>query len=244
MATEIVGGAALAPPTAIGGGRLARLRQLAPFLPAAVILVGLFFVPLALMLVYSFFSTNENLDMLPIWTLENYENFFKNPTYVRTLLKTMLIGAAVTVVSLMVAFVVAYFLARYVSRRWARIALLIIIVPFWTSYLLRVYSWQAILGEKGALNQVLVGRASCASRRCCSSTTTSARSSCSSTCTSRSPRWSCTPPWSGSTSRSSRRPRISAPARSRRSATCSCPRSDPASSRPASSSSSRSWVSS
>ncbi len=58
---------------------------------------------------------------------------------------------------LAVAFVVAYFLARYVSRRWARIALLVIIVPFWTSYLLRVYSWQAILGEHGALNQVLVG---------------------------------------------------------------------------------------
>ena len=157
MATEIVGGAALAPPTAIGGGRIARLRELAPFLPATVILVGLFFVPLALMLVYSFFSTDENLDVLPIWTLENYQNFFENPTYVRTLLKTMIIGAGVTVVSLVVAFVVAYFLARYVSRRWARIALLIIIVPFWTSYLLRVYSWQAILGERGALNQVLVG---------------------------------------------------------------------------------------
>ena len=53
-------------------------------------------------------------------------------------------------------FAVAYFLARYVSRRWARLALLVIIVPFWTSYLLRVYSWQAILGEKGALNQVLM----------------------------------------------------------------------------------------
>ena len=67
------------------------------------------------------------------------------------------IGAGVTVVSLVVAFVVAYFLSRYVSRRWARIALLVIIVPFWTSYLLRVYSWQAILGERGALNQVLIG---------------------------------------------------------------------------------------
>jgi len=157
MTTEIVGGAALAPPTAIGGRRSARLRQLAPFLPAMVIIVGLFVVPLALMFVFSFWSTNENLDVVPVWTLENYQNFFTNPTYVRTLFKTMVIGAGVTVVCLVVAFVVAYFLSRYVSRRWARIALLIIIVPFWTSYLLRVYSWQAILGEHGALNQVLVG---------------------------------------------------------------------------------------
>jgi spermidine/putrescine transport system permease protein len=156
MATEIVGGAAVAPPTAIGESAGGRLRPLAPFLPAAVILVGLFFVPLALMFVFSLWSTNENLDVIPVWSLENYENFFKNPTYVRTLFKTMVIGAAVTVACLVVAFVVAYFLARYVSRRWARIALLVIIVPFWTSYLLRVYSWQAILGEHGALNQVLV----------------------------------------------------------------------------------------
>jgi ABC-type spermidine/putrescine transport system permease subunit I len=157
MATEIVGGAAVAPPMAIGSRRAARLRQLAPFLPATVILVGLFFVPLALMFAFSFWSTNENLDVVPVWSLENYENFFKNPTYVRTLFKTMVIGAGVTVICLVIAFVVAYFLARYVSRRWARIALLVIIVPFWTSYLLRVYSWQAILGEHGALNQVLVG---------------------------------------------------------------------------------------
>jgi spermidine/putrescine transport system permease protein len=157
MATDIVGGAALAPPTTIAGGRSARLRQLAPFLPAMVIIVGLFLIPLALMLAFSFWSTNENLDIVPVWSLENYENFFKNPTYVRTLLKTMVIGAGVTVVCLVIAFVIAYFLARYVSRRWARVALLVIIVPFWSSYLLRVYSWQAILGEHGALNQVLVG---------------------------------------------------------------------------------------
>ena len=156
MTTEIVGGAGLAPPAVIGGRRGARLRQLAPFLPAAVIIVGLFLVPLALMFAFSFWSTDENLDVIPVWTLENYQNFFTNPTYVRTLFKTMVIGALVTVVCLAVAFAVAYFLSRYVSRRWARIALLVIIVPFWTSYLLRVYSWQAILGEHGALNQVLV----------------------------------------------------------------------------------------
>lgn len=156
MATEIVGGATLAPPTATGGRRGARLRELAPFLPAAVIIVGLFLVPLALMFAFSFWSTDENLDIIAVWSLENYQNFFTNPTYVRTLLKTMVIGAAVTLVCLAVAFAVAYFLSRYVSRPWARIALLVIIVPFWTSYLLRVYSWQAILGEHGALNEVLV----------------------------------------------------------------------------------------
>jgi spermidine/putrescine transport system permease protein len=157
VSAEIVGGATVAPPTSIGPLRRDRLRRLAPFVPAGLILLGLFFVPLALMLAYSFWSTNERLDIVPVFTLENYANFFKNPTYVRTLAKTLIMGAAVTIACLIMAFAVAYFLARYVSRRWARLALLFIIVPFWTSYLLRVYSWQAILGERGALNQVLMG---------------------------------------------------------------------------------------
>jgi len=157
MTTGLVGGATLAPPTRAPKRRAERLRRLLPFIPAGLVLVGLFFVPLAVMLVFSFWSTGQNLDVIPVWTVENYANFFENATYVRTLLKTLAIGAGVTAVSLVGAFALSYFLARYVSRRWARVALLIIIVPFWTSYLLRVYSWQAILGERGALNQVLMG---------------------------------------------------------------------------------------
>ena len=157
MSTQGVGGVLTISPTSSPGRRSRRLRRLAPFVPAGIVLIGLFFVPLTVMLAYSFWTTNANLDVVPIWTLENYENFFKNATYVRTLLKTLIIGAAVTATCLVMAFAVAYFLARYISRRWARLALLVIIVPFWSSYLLRVYSWQAILGEKGVLNQVLVG---------------------------------------------------------------------------------------
>ena len=157
MSTQGVGGVMAAPPTSSLGRRGQRLRRLAPFVPAGIVLVGLFFVPLTWMLAYSFWTTNANFDVVPIWTLENYENFFRNATYIRTLLKTLIIGAAVTATCLVMAFAVAYFLARYVSRRWARLALLVVIIPFWSSYLLRVYSWQAILGEKGVLNQVLVG---------------------------------------------------------------------------------------
>ncbi len=156
MARDIVGGVTVTPPTADNAGRGSLLRRAAPFIPAGIILVGLFFVPLAVMFVFSLWSTDANLDIVPVWSLENYANFFANSTYLRSLLKTMLIGVGVTAACLVIAFAVAYFLARYVSRRWARIALLIIIVPFWTSYLLRVYSWQAILGERGALNQVLM----------------------------------------------------------------------------------------
>jgi len=157
MTAEVVGGVDVAPPTVASRGRTARLRELAPFLPAGLLLGVLFFVPLAVMFIFSLWTTNANLDIVPVWNLDNYAQFFNSSAYVRTLGKTVIMGAAVTAICLVIAVAVAYFLARYISRRWARLALLVIIVPFWSSYLLRVYSWQAILGEKGALNQLLVG---------------------------------------------------------------------------------------
>jgi spermidine/putrescine transport system permease protein len=66
-------------------------------------------------------------------------------------------ASAVTAAGLAISLPFTYFLVRYVSRRLQRAVLLAVIVPFWTSYLLRVYAWQAILGEKGALNQLLMG---------------------------------------------------------------------------------------
>jgi spermidine/putrescine transport system permease protein len=157
MTAEVVTGVEPTPVAVVSRSRSARLRELAPFVPAALLLGILFFVPLAVMFVFSLWQTNANLDIVPTWTLDNYQTFFESAAYIRTLGKTVIMGAAVTAICLVVAIAVAYFLARYVSRRWARLALLIIIVPFWSSYLLRVYSWQAILGEKGALNQLLMG---------------------------------------------------------------------------------------
>ena len=159
MATEIAGG------TAPGPAAGDRRRRGGPAASARAVPSGgghpasaCSSCPLAMMFVFSLWSTNENLDVVPVWTLENYAELLQEPDLRPDApARRWSIGAAVTVVCLVVAFAIAYFLARYVSRRWARIALLVIIVPFWTSYLLRVYSWQAILGEKGALNQVLVG---------------------------------------------------------------------------------------
>jgi spermidine/putrescine transport system permease protein len=157
MTAEVVTGVEAAPVADVSRGRSARLRELAPFIPAALLLGILFFLPLGVMFIFSLWTTNANLDIVPVWNLDNYAQFFETGAYVRTLGKTVVMGAAVTTICLLFSLAVAYFLARYVSRRWARLALLIIIVPFWSSYLLRVYSWQAILGEKGALNQVLMG---------------------------------------------------------------------------------------
>lgn len=154
MQAQAVGGELVSPPAA-RSGRVGRLARLWPFTPIALVLLLLFFLPLANMVVYSFWKT-VNFRIEEVWNLDNYARFFANQTYLRTFGKTILMAALVTAAGLATAGPFAYFLVRYVGRRWQRIILVATIVPFWTSYLLRVYSWQIILGERGALNQALM----------------------------------------------------------------------------------------
>ena len=131
--------------------------RIAPAIPGAIALFLLFIAPMAFMVVFSFWRTDVDFNLVPDWNLNNYLKFFTVPTYLRTFLKTMLMATAVTAAGLGAAVPFTYFLVRYVSRRRQRLVLLAVIVPFWTSYLLRVYAWQAILGERGALNQARQG---------------------------------------------------------------------------------------
>jgi spermidine/putrescine transport system permease protein len=137
--------------------RPSAIKRQWPLLPITVLLVVCFFLPMALMVVYSFWQTDDAFRIVPDWTLRNYQRFFSNEAYLRTFGKTLVMAAIVTVVGIGIAIPYAWFLVRYTSRRTQRILLLLTIVPFWTSYLLRVYAWQAILGEKGLLNSVLTG---------------------------------------------------------------------------------------
>ena len=157
MTTETRGGAGQAPLAGSAIGVRSRLGRAAPFLPGLLVLTFLFVIPMVIMFVFSFWRTNSDFDMVQDWNLNNYLRFFTIPTYIRTFGKTLLMAGAVTGIGLAIALPFTYFLVRYVSRRLQRAVLLAVIVPFWTSYLLRVYAWQAILGEKGALNQFLMG---------------------------------------------------------------------------------------
>ena len=138
-------------------GARARLERVLPFLPGFLMLLFLFLVPMVIMFVFSLWRTNSNFDVVPQWNVNNYARFFNQPTYIRTFIKTLVMAGAVTAAGLALALPFTYYLVRYVSRRLQRAVLLAVIVPFWTSYLLRVYAWQAILGESGALNQFLMG---------------------------------------------------------------------------------------
>ena len=134
--------------------RLKGLAQFAGFAPASV-LFGLFFIaPLGLIVVYSFWRTKD-YSLVHDWNLGNYRTFLHTRTYLKTFLKTVVMGVLATATTIGLAMPFCYWLVRYVSKRLQRTLLLLVVLPFWTSYLLRVYSWVAILGDNGALNTVL-----------------------------------------------------------------------------------------
>lgn len=134
--------------------RIAALGQYVGFVPALV-LYGLFFaLPLGLIVAYSFWQTVD-YNVVHDWTLDNYRYFFSVSTYASTLWATVWMAVLSTAITIGVAFPFTYWLVRYVPRRRQRLLLVLVILPFWTSYLLRVYSWLNILGPGGAINRFL-----------------------------------------------------------------------------------------
>jgi ABC-type spermidine/putrescine transport system permease subunit I len=129
-------------------------RQYVGFAPAAI-LFGVFFIgPLCLIVVYSFWVT-KNYELVPAFTKNNYATIITTTTYVKTFGKTVLMAFLATITALALAFPFCYWLVRYVPKRLQRVLILLVVLPFWTSYLLRVYSWVAILGDHGAINSLL-----------------------------------------------------------------------------------------
>ena len=129
-------------------------RQFVGFAPAAI-LFGVFFIaPLCLIVVYSFWET-KNYELVPAFTTKNYHTIITTSTYVKTFGKTVLMAFLATITTLALAFPLCYWLVRYVPKKLQRVLFLLVILPFWTSYLLRVYAWVAILGDNGAINSVL-----------------------------------------------------------------------------------------
>lgn len=155
MTGQTAESAGSAPSAGSASGARRQFGRLWPLAPGVLVIFLLFLVPMGFMLVFSFLRTDPNFNIVVEPNLNNYARFINIPTYVRTFVKTLIMAAVVTTAGLALAMPFAYFLVRYVSRRWQRIILLAVVVPFWTSYLLRVYAWQAILGEHGALNQAL-----------------------------------------------------------------------------------------
>ncbi len=123
-------------------------------LPAAAWLLAFAVAPLILLGVMSFW-TSSIFGLSRDATLDNYRVLTGDPVYFLVLLQTLRIALAVTVISLLASYPIAYFLASLRGPRKS-VLLLLLFLPFWTSYVVRTFVWLPMLGRAGLVNQVLL----------------------------------------------------------------------------------------
>lgn len=123
-----------------------------PFLYALALLA----LPLGAIVLFSFW-TQDFLTIDTTFTLANYRAALTEPIYGALIGRSLLIAGAVTVVTVCLAFPIAYFVSFHVDPSRKSLWLFLITIPFWTSYLIRVFLWKVILGYNGVLNTGLQG---------------------------------------------------------------------------------------
>lgn len=122
--------------------------------PPSVYLTLFFLLPLGIMAVFSFRAGTIG-EARNVFTLEHYRQFIANAAYHRLLWRSSLMAFGIASISTLLAYPLAYFLTFQAGERKLTLMTLIII-PTWTSYLLRVFAWKLILGTNGLLNTLLL----------------------------------------------------------------------------------------
>ncbi len=134
-------------------GRPGPLLAMLPALPVMAWVLAFIVAPMVIMAVFSFWRYH-NFDLEPIWNLDNYRAVFQQRVYARVMARTLEIAVLVTVGCVALAYPFAYFLARKVHR-WRGVLIVLVMIPFWTSFLIRTYAWMSILAANGVVNSVL-----------------------------------------------------------------------------------------
>ena len=118
--------------------------------PALLVLLAFAAAPLAIMLYYSFLS-----DTYPaVFTLENYTGFFTKSFYLMLTWRTISVSAIVTLICILIGFPMAFVITKVLDRG-KNLILLLVIIPFWSSQLVRAYSWLNVLRDDGLLHNFL-----------------------------------------------------------------------------------------
>ena len=121
-----------------------------------VLWMTLFLVVPILMIVYVSFWTQTTFKIEPILTTHSWEAFFASDTYVGALWTTIRIWLIVLFMTLLVGYPTALFVGLFVRNKTLSTALLVLcVIPFWTSFLIRVLAWRPMLGKEGAINIIL-----------------------------------------------------------------------------------------
>ena len=121
-----------------------------------VIWMLLFLVAPILLIVYVSFWTQTTFKIEPTLTLTSWKNFFGSDTYISSLFTTLRIWMIVLVTTFTIGYPTALFVGLFVRNKTLSTVLLVIcVIPFWTSFLIRVLAWRPMLGKEGAINILL-----------------------------------------------------------------------------------------
>jgi ABC-type spermidine/putrescine transport system permease subunit I len=137
-------------------------RALSPALPALLLppllaLLLLFVAPLLLMCVYSFWSVDNDYQLVRNMSLGQYRKIVAEPIYLSTLIGSAWLALLTTLACLALGLPLGYFVARFVPLKWRVLLIVGLIIPGWISILIRTYSMNLVLGESGILNWILLG---------------------------------------------------------------------------------------
>jgi putative spermidine/putrescine transport system permease protein len=131
--------------------------QLALLLAAPMLWIGLAYLgSLAILLLNAFWRQDAfSGRIVPEFTLNAFQTLLTNDVYRTITLRTLGVAVAVTLTDIILAFPIAYYMARVASRRARRILLIVVLLPLWASYLVKIYAWRVILQGNGVLDWLL-----------------------------------------------------------------------------------------
>ncbi|MCP3689580.1 MAG: ABC transporter permease [Gammaproteobacteria bacterium] len=125
--------------------------------PTLLVMLFSMCVPFAMMAVLSFWTqTGYSFEFDTTFTLDNYSKVLNGAVYEKLLLRSLAISAFCTLATVIISYPMAYYVAFHVHRR-KMVWIILMTLPFWTSYLLRIFTWKVILGYNGVINSGLIG---------------------------------------------------------------------------------------
>jgi spermidine/putrescine transport system permease protein len=133
------------------------MKQKTRFLimPAIIWLFVLIIAPLLLVMLVSLATRGPYGKTIYEFTVDNFRQAF-DVLYLRTYWRTIWIATATTAICALLSYPVAYYLALRAPQRWRRSLLVLTVIPFWTSFLIRTYAWMLLLRSEGVINSMLM----------------------------------------------------------------------------------------